>query len=424
MSFFGHNKSRLLTLISLSIVSGAGNAIASPLFINNLISDEISVPTPKSTETPIFNIPPSPRSSSPSTLRSDPPSTPEPVDTPFPSMMPTGTPITPEPIDTPLATPTPNKTPVPKMIPKPKVKPKTKVAPTHKPKPINKVIKKNNFRFSFKNDANTNKYILRPGTIVLTEYKVKKGDNLKTIAKKFAMRYRTLAKMNNATSPYLSIGQKVTIDQSMQPSSNVDGIVVNIPENRLYHFNKGIFVESFPVAVGLPDPKWQTPLGNYKISEKIKSPSWKVPISIQKEMAAKGRKVLTEVPAGPNNPLGNWWMGLSNSGVGIHSTNAPLSVGYSVSHGCIRMRPENAAVLFQKVKKDLPVRIIYQPVKINVDSGHVYLEAYNDVYNRNINTTELAKKMLKDFGLNSYVDPHKLTNATKRKRGISFIINK
>ena len=341
---------------------------------------------------------------------------------PYPSEIPASVEPTrsPMPKSTATAKPTPKKTPVPKKV----IKKPAPFVPVQVKKEVPKEQKKLP-AIAIETTKENSKYILRPGKITFSTYTAQKGDNLYTLAKRWAMRYRTLLAMNNTDSPYLVIGQKVIVDKSMQPTSNFQGIIVNIPERKLYHFAKGKLIKTYPVSVGLPSPEWQTPAGTYKILYKVKDPIWKVPVSIQKEMAARGQVVKKEVPAGPGNPLGKWWMGLTWTGLGIHSTNAPLSVGYSVSHGCVRMKPTNAAELWSKISTNTPVKVIYQPVKLSVDEkNNVFVEVFRDVYGKTPDMTKYTKAMLNDFALNNRIDWQKASYALRNKRGTSVNISK
>jgi hypothetical protein len=121
-------------------------------------------------------------------------------------------------------------------------------------------------------------------------------------------------------------------------------IVINVPAKRLSLVEGGTLVRAYPIAVGRP---WTpTPRGQYRILQKTKDPTW----------APRGRKA---VPPGPGNPLGRRWMGISPDGYGIHATNEPGSIGLARSHGCIRMRGEDAEDLFDRVVVGTPVEIVY-----------------------------------------------------------------
>jgi L,D-transpeptidase ErfK/SrfK len=108
-------------------------------------------------------------------------------------------------------------------------------------------------------------------------------------------------------------------------------------------------VRSFPVATG--QQVYPTPLGRFQIVVKWRNPWWYPPASPW----AKGQK---PIPPGPNNPLGTRWMGISSPGVGIHGTPNSGSIGYSLSHGCIRMYIPDAEWLFNHVTIGTPVFIV------------------------------------------------------------------
>ena len=134
-------------------------------------------------------------------------------------------------------------------------------------------------------------------------------------------------------------------------SANGFGAVVVIyrGSNEL-HLYKGVHPwRTLGVATG--QAIYPTPLGDWHVVDKQRNPWWRPPDSAW----AKG---LEPVPPGPGNPLGTRWMGISAPGVGIHGTNSPTSIGYSASHGCIRMRIPDAEWLFDHVRIGTPVFII------------------------------------------------------------------
>jgi hypothetical protein len=126
-------------------------------------------------------------------------------------------------------------------------------------------------------------------------------------------------------------------------------IVIKRGANTLSLYNGMRFVKSFGVATG--QRQYPTPLGRFRVVVKWKNPWWYPPNSAW----AKGKE---PVPPGPGNPLGTRWMGISSPGVGIHGTPEPGSIGYSVSHGCIRMRIPDAEWLFNRVTIGTTVFIV------------------------------------------------------------------
>jgi len=126
-------------------------------------------------------------------------------------------------------------------------------------------------------------------------------------------------------------------------------LVIHRGSNRLYLYRGVKMSRIFPVATG--QSVYPTPLGNFQIVVMWRNPWWYPPNSAW----AKGEQ---PVPPGPNNPLGTRWMGISSPGVGIHGTNNDASIGYSVSHGCIRMHVHDAEWLFNHVVVGTPVFIV------------------------------------------------------------------
>lgn len=164
------------------------------------------------------------------------------------------------------------------------------------------------------------------------------------------------------------------------PNTPRQGIVLNLPEKRLYYFpepkrGEPPVVMTYPIGIGRMD--WQTPLGQTRIVAKTKDPAWYPPASIKKEHLEVNGEVLPDViPSGPNNPLGPYAMRLGIPGYLIHGTNKPDGVGARVSHGCIRMYNDAITELFRLVPEGTPVRIVDQPVKVGMAAGTVYIQAY------------------------------------------------
>jgi lipoprotein-anchoring transpeptidase ErfK/SrfK len=127
-------------------------------------------------------------------------------------------------------------------------------------------------------------------------------------------------------------------------------IVISRSANRLTLYHGATVVRTFPVATG--QAIYPTPAGLWRIMDKQLDPWWYPPTY---DSWAKGLK---PVPPGPSNPLGTRWMGLNAPGVGIHGTDAPTSIGYSASHGCVRMQVPDAEWLFERVSVGTPVVIL------------------------------------------------------------------
>lgn len=163
------------------------------------------------------------------------------------------------------------------------------------------------------------------------------------------------------------------------PDTRREGLVLNLPEMRIYHFHPATgdtpaVVDTYPASIGRMD--WKTPLGKTRVVRKQRNPSWHPPESLKQEAAAKGETLPDVVPPGPDNPLGAYALRLGVPGYLIHGTNKPYGVGMRVSHGCIRLLPEDIEELFGQVRVGEPVQIINQPVKTGWQDGVLYLEVH------------------------------------------------
>jgi L,D-transpeptidase ErfK/SrfK len=248
------------------------------------------------------------------------------------------------------------------------------------------------------------------------KHTAKEGEDLYPIARSHGLAIEHLMFANGMTGIKTRPGQTITIPTRRipPPVSFQDGIVLNLPERGLYLFRDGRIKKFFPVAIGMPG-RWMTPTGDMKIITKAKDPTWIPPEWAEQE---------APVPAGPDNPLGDRWMGLDQPGYGIHATNNPASIGLAASHGCMRMYPEMAHELFEKVYVGMPVKIIYEPIKLGYDPGEkrLYMEAYPDVYGKTGGLLEEAKRKLAQYNLLDLVDEARLKHVVGKARGIPELI--
>jgi len=211
-------------------------------------------------------------------------------------------------------------------------------------------------------------------------------DTLYDLARTYSLGSEELIRVNPGVDPWLpGAGKQITIpDRHILPPGPREGIVVNLPEHRLYYFpkpvrGKPVEVITYPVSIGKMD--WHTPIGLTHVIAKIKNPIWYPPESVRKEHAAAGDPLPPFVPPGPDNPLGAYAMRLAagNGTYLIHGTNNPIAVGLAVTHGCIRMYPDDVAALFPMIPVGTPVRLINEPVKVAWVDGELLLEAHPPV---------------------------------------------
>ncbi|MBI5212084.1 MAG: L,D-transpeptidase family protein [Nitrospirae bacterium] len=207
-------------------------------------------------------------------------------------------------------------------------------------------------------------------------HKINGEESLIEVARKFGLGYNEIVDANPSLDPFLpgkAVNVKLPTMWILPDTAQHEGIVVNLSEMRLYYFlnQKGSpLVRTFPIGIG--DDGNDTPVGNFKIIEKIVKPSWHVPQSIKKE-----RPELPDVvPPGPANPLGSHALRLSLGSYLIHGTNRPWAVGRKVTHGCLRLYPEDISKLFEMVPNGTKVTIVRQPVKVGIKGNMVYIEVH------------------------------------------------
>ena len=168
--------------------------------------------------------------------------------------------------------------------------------------------------------------------------------------------------------------------QFILPQAPREGVVVNIAEYRIYFYytvDGDAYVATLPASVGRMD--WATPLGRTRIVSRVAKPSWYPPQSVRDEYAADGRELPRVVPPGPDNPLGEYALRLGLPGYLIHGTNRPDGVGMRVTHGCIRLFPEDIEWLFPRTAVDMPVQIVNQPVKFGWQGDALFLEVHPEL---------------------------------------------
>jgi L,D-transpeptidase ErfK/SrfK len=206
------------------------------------------------------------------------------------------------------------------------------------------------------------------------------------------------------------------------PDSDYQGVVINIPEMRLYYFPPHRDSDPSTVityAVGLGRDDWRTPIGRFKVREKTVNPEWVIPDSIREErIREKGRHEKVIRGGDPDNPLGRYRLRLTLPLYGIHGTNIAWGVGMQVSHGCVRLYPEDIDRLFPMVPIGTAGEFVYQPVKIGARQGRVYIEVHPDIYNLGSDFWNEAREQLRERGWESYVDWGLVADALDRRSGV------
>jgi L,D-transpeptidase ErfK/SrfK len=236
-------------------------------------------------------------------------------------------------------------------------------------------------------------YTLPPtsGDTVVTEFpdgvpltRAEQNETLLDVARNFLLGQEEVVRLNQDVDRWLvKKGEIVRLpNKRILPDSPHSGITLNISEYRMYYYpeNQTDKVMSFAHGVGRQD--WKTPLGKTSIARKIKDPSWHPPESIRREHAANGDPLPAIVPPGPHNPLGAYALYLNLPGeYRIHGTDIDKinGIGMQITHGCVRMYPEDIEVLYNSVAVGTPVYLVKQPIKVGWLDNVLYVEAHPDL---------------------------------------------
>ncbi|RLJ22389.1 L,D-transpeptidase [bacterium endosymbiont of Escarpia laminata] len=238
------------------------------------------------------------------------------------------------------------------------------------------------------------------------ELEARYEDTFSDIARKYDLGFRQIRIANPEIDPWLpKEGSRILVPQQyILPPGPRSGVVINLAEMRLYYYPQARNeVMTFPLGIGREG--WNTPTGDTRITRKKKDPAWVVPESILQEHEEKGDPLPPVVPPGPDNPLGGYALYLGMPGYLLHGTNKPYGVGLRISHGCIRLYPEDISHFFSAVPEGTPVRIINQPYKAGWLNGKLFLQVYpplsEELGEKGQNFTGLVAAMLNKLGQDS-----------------------
>src|SRR5580700_1622158 len=228
---------------------------------------------------------------------------------------------------------------------------------------------------------------------------VGKEDTLPDIARRFDVGYEEILLANPGVDPWLpGVGREVVVPtQFVLPMAPHEGVVVNVAAMRIFYYpphkkNEPQVVFTHPIGIGRVG--WKTPEGTTKIVSRTKDPVWVVPKSVRDEHAEDGEKLPARVPAGPDNPLGQYMFRLSWPSYLIHGTNKPYGVGMRSSHGCIRLYPEDIAVFFDLIPIGTKVTVVNQPYLFGWRDGTLYFQAYTVMEDDSRNWSKDRKRLL------------------------------
>ncbi len=298
-------------------------------------------------------------------------------------------------------------------------------------------------------DSSAETFILPPVDIdvigQITHTEANRDDTLLDIARRYDIGQDDILLANPKVDRWLPADRSRVVipNRFVLPKAERTGIVVNLPEMRLYYFPKTKEGQrptmiTHPISVGRMN--WRSPLGKTSIVGKQVDPSWTPPESIKKEALADGRVLPDVVPGGPNNPLGRYAMRLGTPGYLIHGTDKEYGVGMRVTHGCIRMYPEDIEGLFTDVPVGTSVQLVNQPIKVGWMADGLFVELhppleedgpeYQDYMQRVLDAVAdmLATRAGGAGGLNSSqrlnLNGEALRQAVEEKSGIPVLITR
>ena len=211
-------------------------------------------------------------------------------------------------------------------------------------------------------------------------------DTLYDLARAYSLGSEELIRVNPKVDPWLPGAGKMLVvpGRHILPPGPHEGIVVNLPEHRLYYYPKPkrggpIEVITYPVSIGKMD--WRTPLGITHVIKKRKIRFGSRPSPCARSMRKPA--IHCRRRSGPAltilSALYAMRLAAGNGTYLIHGTNNPIAVGLAVTHGCIRMYPDDVAQLFPLIPVGTPVRLINEPVKVAWVDGELLLEAHPPV---------------------------------------------
>ncbi len=231
-------------------------------------------------------------------------------------------------------------------------------------------------------------------------------DTFSDLARAYGLGYDELVAANPGVDPWLPGADTPILlpTQFVLPAGIREGVVLNIASKRLFYFPKmpegqAQVVKTYPIGIGRVG--WETPLGSTTVVAKAVDPVWYVPQSVRKEHAEMGDPLPSIIPAGPDNPLGTRVLKLNIPGYLIHGTNQPYGVGMRVSHGCVRLYPENIEYLYDLVDVGEPVQIINKPYLLGELDGELIFEAHAPLEDDTVGPDDRLNDLFVSFGESS-----------------------
>jgi L,D-transpeptidase ErfK/SrfK len=239
------------------------------------------------------------------------------------------------------------------------------------------------------------------------------GETLLDVAYQRRLGYVAVERLNPGVDPWIpAAGTVLRLPTRMiLPDADPEGLVVNLPEMRLFDYTVKMGPEVFALAIG--DEADPSILGEFKVGAKRENPVWTVPASIR----ADKPELPAVVAAGPDNPLGSRWLTIGRTTYGIHGTNVRWSIGREATHGCLRLYEDDIRRLYDRVREGTRIQILYQTTKWGVDGKQIFLEVHPDLYG--LRRDRLAAfEVPRALGLLEYLDLELVLRALDEARGV------
>jgi L,D-transpeptidase ErfK/SrfK len=271
-------------------------------------------------------------------------------------------------------------------------------------------------------------FMLEPGVDVYGVTRLvqaREKDTLLDIAREFGLGYNQIVAANPGIDPWVpKQGSLVNLTFMAPWDHSETGFVVNLAEMRLYFFfANGGHEFFFTAPIGIGREGYLTDTGEYTVKSKTPNPTWVVPESIRAEEPDLPAQVLP----GPDNPLGDFVFRLSRNLYAIHGTNKPWGIGRRVSHGCIRMYPEDVGALYPLVPVGAAVRVIYEPVKFGWGDGRLWVQVFEDFEGRMDSPLEKVMEAMLHFETAKGpldLDREALSKALEEKSGVPVAVGR
>jgi L,D-transpeptidase ErfK/SrfK len=269
----------------------------------------------------------------------------------------------------------------------------------------------------------------------------RKDDTLIDVAREFDLGYDQIVSANPGINRWIpGDGTRVTLPHSyILPGATRKGIVLNIADLRLYFYptpRKGFSQEvyTYPVSIGRMD--WKTPLGITRVTSKERDPAWRPPKSIRIEHARDGDPLPEVIPGGsPDNPLGRFALRLGIPTYLIHGVDErkAFGIGMRVTHGCIRMYPEDIEHLFGLVSVNTPLLLADEPIKLGQRDGRIFLSVHQPLDEREdeeapplprVSEAAVFNYLRAHIGPNASYDPELVARIAEEGDGIPYEIGR